>query len=435
VTSWWDDTKQYSGVALSYLNYYDADAAWKLVHDLGDGPVCAIIKHANPCGVALDPELATAYQRALECDERSAFGGIVALNRPIDEATVARMVAGPQADLVIAPGYAPGAIEALREEAQETPGSWRPRVPALDRLEFRQISGGFLVQDAPHFTSTRNDWRVVTKVAPTPEQWRDIELAWRICGHVKSNAIVLVKDGQAVGIGAGQQNRVESGEIATKKAAGRARGGAAASDAFYPFPDGVEAAADAGVRGRHPTGRLDGRRDCDRTSRRTRTCDGAHGRTALPPLMAATLLDGNALLENVKDDLRTRIKRLGEQGITPGLGTILVGDDPPSHAYVRLKREDSAEIGVRSIHTELLRPTSRKRSCSPSSAATTTIPTSTRSSCKFRCPTTSTPRRRCSRSTPTRTPTDCIRSTWASSSWACAPHRARARRSGSRRCS
>jgi phosphoribosylaminoimidazolecarboxamide formyltransferase/IMP cyclohydrolase len=246
VTSWWDDTKQHAGLALSYLNYYDADAAWKLVHDLGDGPVCAIIKHANPCGVALDPDLATAYQRALECDERSAFGGIVALNRPIDEATVARMVAGPQADVVIAPGYAPGTIEALQKKRKNTRLLEAPR-PGQDPLDFRQISGGFLIQDAPHFASTRNDWRVVTKVAPTPEQWRDLELAWRICGHVKSNAIVLVKDGQAVGIGAGQQNRVESGEIATKKAAGRARGGAAASDAFYPFPDGVEAAADAGV--------------------------------------------------------------------------------------------------------------------------------------------------------------------------------------------
>ncbi len=245
-TSFWDDTKQHAGLALSYLNYYDTDAAWKLVHDLGDGPVCAIIKHANPCGVALDGTLDDAYQRALECDERSAFGGIVAFNRPIDAATVARMIEGPQADVVIAPGYAPGTIEALQKKRKNTRLLEAP-APGPDALDFRQISGGFLVQDARHFASTRNDWRVVTKVAPTPEQWRDLELAWRICGHVKSNAIVLVKDGQAVGIGAGQQNRVESAEIAAKKAAGRARNGAAASDAFYPFPDGVEAAADAGV--------------------------------------------------------------------------------------------------------------------------------------------------------------------------------------------
>ena len=245
-TSWWDSVQQHGGLALSYLNYYDADAAWQLVHDLGAGPACAIIKHANPCGVALDDDLELAYQRALECDERSAFGGIVALNRPIDAATAERMVAGPQADLVIAPGYEPGAVEALRQRRKNT-RILEAAVPESDSLDIRQISGGFLLQAPHHFAASRNDWRVVTKVAPTPEQWRDVELAWRICGHVKSNAIVLVKDAQAVGIGAGQQNRVESGEVAAKKAAGRAVGGACASDAFYPFEDGVEAAASAGV--------------------------------------------------------------------------------------------------------------------------------------------------------------------------------------------
>jgi phosphoribosylaminoimidazolecarboxamide formyltransferase/IMP cyclohydrolase len=245
-SSWWDGVTQHGGLALSYLNYYDADAAWLLVHDLGDQPVCAIIKHANPCGVCVDDDLATAYARALACDERSAFGGIVALNRPIDAATVEAMVAGPQADVVIAPGYEPGAIEALKGRRKNTRILEAP-APGVETLDVRQISGGFLVQAPRHFATTRNDWRVVTKVAPTPEQWSDLELAWRLCGHVKSNAIVLVKDGQAVGIGAGQQNRVESGEIAAKKAAGRAQGGASASDAFYPFEDGVEAAAAAGV--------------------------------------------------------------------------------------------------------------------------------------------------------------------------------------------
>ena len=121
--------------------------------------------------------------------------------------------------------------------------------PSLDAsdLDVRQISGGFLVQTPHVFVANRDDWRVVTKRAPTEAEWRDAALAWRICGHVKSNAIVLVKDGQAVGIGAGQQNRVQSGEIAAEKAGGRAVGGACASDAFYPFPDGVEAAAAAGV--------------------------------------------------------------------------------------------------------------------------------------------------------------------------------------------
>ena len=245
-TSWWDGLVQHGGLALSYLNLYDTEAAWKLAHDLGDRAVCAIIKHANPCGVAVADDLPTAYQRALECDERSAFGGIVAFNRSIDDATAALMASGPQADVVIAPSYSPGALDALRAKRKNTRLLEAP-VPTGEPREFRQVTGGFLVQDAAHFAAARDDWRVVTKVAPTAEQWADAELAWRICGHVKSNAIVLVKDGQAVGIGAGQQNRVESGEIAAKKAAGRAVGGAAASDAFYPFPDGVEAAAAAGV--------------------------------------------------------------------------------------------------------------------------------------------------------------------------------------------
>jgi phosphoribosylaminoimidazolecarboxamide formyltransferase/IMP cyclohydrolase len=245
-TSWWDEVQRHAGLALSYLNIYDADAAWRLVHDLGAEPTVAIIKHANPCGIAIADELATAYQRALECDERSAFGGVVALNRPVDRATVERMVAGPQADVVIAPGYEPGTIDALVAKRRNT-RLLEAGAPGALGLNFRQISGGFLVQDAHHFATTRDEWRVVTKRRPSESEWRDAELAWRICGHVKSNAIVLVKDRQAVGIGAGQQNRVESGEIAAKKAAGRAAGGAAASDAFYPFPDGIEAAAEAGV--------------------------------------------------------------------------------------------------------------------------------------------------------------------------------------------
>jgi phosphoribosylaminoimidazolecarboxamide formyltransferase/IMP cyclohydrolase len=248
-TSWLDGIVQHSGVALSYLNLYDADAAWRLVHDLAKlsgGPACAIIKHANPCGAAVAGDLTTAYQRALECDERSAFGGIVALSEVVDTATVEHMVEGPQADVVIAPGYAPGAIEALRTKRKNTRIIEAP-APDPWSIDVRQISGGFLVQDPHHFAATRDTWKVVTEKSPTDEQWRDLEIAWHICGHVKSNAIVLVRDGVAWGIGAGQQNRVESGEIAAKKAAGRAAGGACASDAFYPFPDGVEAAALAGV--------------------------------------------------------------------------------------------------------------------------------------------------------------------------------------------
>jgi len=156
------------------------------------------------------------------------------------------MVAGPQADVVIAPSYGPGSVDALVAKRKNTRLLEAP-APAPWTIDVRQISGGYLVQEPHHFATARPDWKVVTKRVPTDAEWDDAELAWRVCGHVKSNAIVLVKDGQAVGIGAGQQNRVESGEIAAKKAAGRAAGGACASDAFYPFPDGIEAAVAAGV--------------------------------------------------------------------------------------------------------------------------------------------------------------------------------------------
>jgi phosphoribosylaminoimidazolecarboxamide formyltransferase/IMP cyclohydrolase len=245
-TSWWDGIEQHSGLALSYLNIYDADAAWRCVHDLGDEPAVVIVKHANPCGVAIADTLADAYQRAYECDSRSAFGGIVAFNRPVDTATVERVVEAAQADLIIAPGYDPGVVDALIAKRKNT-RILSAAAPTTERFDLRQIGGGFLLQDAHSFQSVRADWRVVTKRQPTEAEWADAELAWRLVGWVKSNAIVLVKERTAWGIGAGQQNRVESGQIAAAKADGRAAGGACASDAFYPFPDGIEAAASAGV--------------------------------------------------------------------------------------------------------------------------------------------------------------------------------------------
>jgi phosphoribosylaminoimidazolecarboxamide formyltransferase/IMP cyclohydrolase len=242
-------------MALSYLNLYDADAAWAMVHDIGAAsvangqhsqPCVAIIKHANPSGLSVNDDLATAYQHALEGDERSAFGGIVALNRVVDHETVERIVAGPQADLIIAPGYAEGVLDALRKKRKNTRVLSAP-APDTEKLQLRQINGGFLVQDAHHFPSTRADWRVVTTRQPTEDEWRDATFAMRVGGWVKSNAIILAKDGTAWGIGAGQQNRLESGQLALAKAAGRAKGGACASDAFYPFPDGIDVAAEAGV--------------------------------------------------------------------------------------------------------------------------------------------------------------------------------------------
>ncbi|MCB0978467.1 MAG: bifunctional phosphoribosylaminoimidazolecarboxamide formyltransferase/IMP cyclohydrolase, partial [Acidimicrobiales bacterium] len=250
---WWATATQHSGVALSYLNLFDADAAWLLAHDLGtaggtqpERPAVAIIKHANPCGAAVADTLADAYRLAFECDPRSAFGGIVALNQPIDEATVAEMVAAAQADLVIAPGYGPGVIEALQAKRKNT-RLLEAVPPVPNARHLRPITGGWLVQEPHRVTTTPGDWTVVTERRPTEGELADAALAFRLCAATTSNAIVLVKDGVAWGIGAGQQNRVEAGEIAASKAAGRAQGGACASDAFYPFPDGIESAAAAGV--------------------------------------------------------------------------------------------------------------------------------------------------------------------------------------------
>jgi phosphoribosylaminoimidazolecarboxamide formyltransferase/IMP cyclohydrolase len=245
-SSWWDAVVQRSGLDLSYLNIFDADAAWTLVHDLGPDPACAIIKHANPCGVAVADDLATAYANAFACDERSAFGGIVACNRVVGEATVEAMEAAAQADVIIAPGYEKGVVDRLKAKRKNTRILTAPK-PTSRKLLVRQLSDGYLVQENHRFDRGRDDWEVVTDRQPTAGELADAELAWRVCGHVSSNAIVLAKDGAAWGIGAGQQNRVESGELATQKADGRAKGGACASDAFYPFPDGIDAAALAGV--------------------------------------------------------------------------------------------------------------------------------------------------------------------------------------------
>ncbi len=241
---WWDGVVQHSGLELSYLNLLDVDAAWKLVHDLGDSPAAAIIKHANPCGAAVAGDIATAYRLAYECDSRSAFGGIVAVNRTVDLAMVEEIEGAAQADVVIAPGYQQGVVDRIRGRRKNT-RILESAPPESIAIEMRQLSGGWLGQTGPG-TAT-DGWKVVTRRAPNAAELADAEFAWRVCAHVKSNAIVLAAGGTAWGIGAGQQNRVESTRIAVEKASGRAAGGACASDAFYPFPDGVEAAAESGV--------------------------------------------------------------------------------------------------------------------------------------------------------------------------------------------
>jgi phosphoribosylaminoimidazolecarboxamide formyltransferase/IMP cyclohydrolase len=248
VRSWWDDVVQHGGMELSYLNLYDADAAWQMVHELADlGPAAAVVvKHANPCGAAVAGDILAAYDRAFECDPMSAFGGIVAISGAVTEEVASELVKNPKADVLIAPGYEQGALELFAAKRKNMRVLEAP-TPTGDPLHLRQISGGYLVQQPYRFAAGRDEWRVVTKVVPSDEQWQDLELAWRVCGWVKSNAIVLAARGMAVGIGGGQQNRVTPGEIAAARAAGRAKGGAAASDAFFPFRDGLDAVAAAGV--------------------------------------------------------------------------------------------------------------------------------------------------------------------------------------------
>ena len=246
--SWLTHLRQHGGVALSYLNLYDADAAWRLVHQLaGLGAAAAVVvKHANPCGAAVADGVADAYERAFAADPVSAFGGIVALSAPVGADLAEELVANPKADVLVAPGYAPEALEVFAARRKNMRVLEAP-APTADRWHLRQLTGGWLVQEPYRFDAGSDTWRVVTKAVPAPEQWQDLELAWRVCAAVKSNAVVVAAGGAALGIGGGQQNRVTAAELAVARAAGRAAGGAAASDAFFPFRDGFDAVAAAGI--------------------------------------------------------------------------------------------------------------------------------------------------------------------------------------------
>jgi phosphoribosylaminoimidazolecarboxamide formyltransferase/IMP cyclohydrolase len=252
---WWEGAVQHGGRELSYLNLLDADAAWQLAYALvgpeglsfaGGLAAAVIVKHTNPCGVAVAEDLASAYARARDGDPVSAFGGIVALSGHVDEALADQIVASPLADLLIAPSFDEGALARFAVKRKNMRVIAAPR-PSSVSLGLRQVNGGFLVQERDRFRSAPDTWRVVTALTPTGQQWRDLELAWRVCGLTSSNAIVLAYGGQIVGIGCGQQNRVDAAGIAGGKAAGRAQGGAGASDAFIPFRDGLDAMIDAGV--------------------------------------------------------------------------------------------------------------------------------------------------------------------------------------------
>lgn len=242
---------QLQGKELSYNNINDTDAAFELIaeFDPGKGPACAIIKHANPCGVATGGSLREAYERALACDPTSAFGGIVALNTRLDAAT-AEKVLEIFTEVVIAPGADEDAVALFRKKKNVrllvTEGLPDPTAPGE---VFRSVSGGFLVQGRDAARLTPADLKVVTKRAPTEAEVRDMLFAFTIAKHVKSNAIVYAKDGQTLGVGAGQMNRKDSARIAALRAADFGldlTGSACASEAFFPFPDGLLQAADAG---------------------------------------------------------------------------------------------------------------------------------------------------------------------------------------------
>jgi phosphoribosylaminoimidazolecarboxamide formyltransferase/IMP cyclohydrolase len=247
---WLDGVVQHGGRELSYLNLFDADAAWRLLHELlglgGSASAAVIVKHANPCGVAVANDIATAYAQAFACDPVSAFGGIVALSDPVDLELAESIVANALADVLVAPAISPEAAALFAAKRKNMRALAAP-APGEPELALRQVGGGFLVQEPDRFLASRETWRVATKATPAAEQWRDIELAWRVCARTSSNAIVLAHDGQVFGIGCGQQNRVDAAALATRKADGRAKGGVAASDAFFPFRDGLDAVADAGV--------------------------------------------------------------------------------------------------------------------------------------------------------------------------------------------
>lgn len=252
--------KQHQGKELSYNNINDTDAAFRLVSEFAsnDGPAVAIIKHANPCGVARGGSFAEAFGRAFDCDRTSAFGGIVALNGTLDGDT-ARAITEIFTEVVIAPAATDEAKEVFSAKKNLrllTTGGLPD--PAVGGLAVRQVSGGWLVQDDDTGRIGPDDLKVVTRLAPTDDQIADMLFAWRVAKHVKSNAIIYAKDGATVGIGAGQMSRVDSSTIAALKAKRMADevglgespavGSVVASDAFFPFPDGLLAAAEAGAR-------------------------------------------------------------------------------------------------------------------------------------------------------------------------------------------
>jgi len=237
---------QVAGKELSYNNLLDADAALALAAEHAARPFATIVKHTNPCGAAFGATLEEAYAGALDGDPVSAFGGVVGLSRPLDAATAAR-IAGIFTEVVVAPGFDEEALDVLSGKPSLRLLQVDPARPA-GWVAVRSVAGGLLAQEPDPGSDDPAGWALQAGGPPGPDLLADLALAWSVAGHVKSNAIVLARDGRVVGVGAGQQSRVDSVRIAVAKAGERAQGAAAGSDAFFPFPDGVEALAAAGVR-------------------------------------------------------------------------------------------------------------------------------------------------------------------------------------------
>jgi phosphoribosylaminoimidazolecarboxamide formyltransferase / IMP cyclohydrolase len=238
------NARQVQGKELSYNNIVDLQAAWDLAQEFEE-PICAIIKHTNPCGTANGKTLTEAYKRALECDPVSAFGGVIGVNRPVDAAAAEEM-AKLFLEVIAAPSFEKGALEKFAAkknlrlvEITNSPQKW----------VLKNVSGGMLVQDNDLHQLKESDLKIVTKRQPTAEEKSALLFAWKVCKHVKSNAILYSRDGQTVGVGAGQMSRVDSCRIGAQKAVLPLKGTVAASDAFFPFPDGVEEIAKAGATG------------------------------------------------------------------------------------------------------------------------------------------------------------------------------------------
>ena len=239
--------EQIQGKALSYNNILDTDGAWSAVREF-DEPTCVIVKHTNPCGTAFGDDITTAYKRAHEGDPISAFGGVMAFNRPVPRELIEAIYENGQfVEVMIAPDYEAGAIEAMTEKPNMRvlkTGGIRPT--GIDR-ETRFVEGGMLMQGTDSVAENPEDFTVPSKRKPTPEEMEQLLFAWRVSKSVKSNAILLVKDYMSVGVGAGQMSRVDASKLAVEKAGDRAKGAVAASDAFMPFADALEVCAEAGV--------------------------------------------------------------------------------------------------------------------------------------------------------------------------------------------